>query len=240
MSWFNENFETTEQDFNSQQEEYAKKSVRRVWIKPGTAIDVLFVDERAFAFDEHRYKVGDNWNNFVTCLGLRNGCPFCEGGHEPDRVTIFTVIDLSEWTDKRGVVHKNEKKILAVKTQAAKLLMDKKKSWGGLQNKLVKIRRTGDKDAASGSDFELMMRDGKVLQPNLTAFKDLTPFDYMKLFAPMSKDDLIAAWIRVRGQQGSSAAVPVDGGAAQNSAPAQAHSSAPATMSSQLDEVLPF
>lgn len=204
--WFQTGEQAIDKSFADHQEDMARRSVRRVWMKPATAIEVVALDEEFFTFWEHQLQIGERWDNFYTCLRNKNApCPLCEAGFESKLTTVFTVIDCNRWEDKQGKVHQYEKKILPVKVNTAKMLKDKKSSWGGLKGKAIRIHRKGPKDAATGSDFELVMKDGKIVEVRMDALAkklppntDLNPYDYRTLFYPKTYEDLRIQVARAR------------------------------------------
>jgi hypothetical protein len=190
MSWYSTGSQKVEEQQRLAQEQRDNQAPFRVFMKPGEERVLIYLDEEGFSFNEHTIQVGSRWTQF-TCSGVNNGCPLCKND-KSYLITLFSVVELSEWVDKRGTKHTNEVKIHALKPEAAMSLLKKKARWGGLIGRQVIVGRKGDKDAASGSDFELQ------LGPNGTPLiyakdKLLTKYqlvDYLKYFAPKPPDDV--------------------------------------------------
>lgn len=212
MSWFSDGFATTKSDLEEKKDQQLRNSARRFWVKTDTYTDVIFLDERAISFREHKFwNPGGGGSDEFTCLGLAGACPACLDGHEAQKVTVFSIIDTSKWSDKKGNVHENEKKLLVVYPEQAAALMEKKANWGGLSGKAVRIRRTGKTSPSSGNDFELLMRDARPLVVDLSKYKDNQPFDYIKLFSPLHRDKARILYARIQRNDQKSEAIALDG-----------------------------
>ena len=208
MSWYNENFSTAEEDLKKRKDQQLKNSARRFYLKADTATDIVFLDDRAFTFDEHKIWVSGQQPVFFTCIGVKNGCPGCLDGYNKERVTMFSIIDTSRWEDKKKQVHENEKKILAVGPEMANVLREKKNAWTGLVGRAVKVRRVGAKSPSYGTEFEPLMRDGKIITVDIkTRYKDHAPFDYPAIFAPQNRDDLVILLAKAKRDDDKSAPV---------------------------------
>lgn len=185
MSWYSQGQEAVVKQVEMYEERKKNRAPNRLWLPPNTSRGVIFLDEEGFSFMEHNVKNGNRWEQF-TCLGPNNGCPICAAGDKPYQITVFSIIDLSEWADKKGVIHKNEKIIHALKATNAFSLLEKKKRWGGLIGTQVIVTRKDDKDSSAGSDFEPGMNAGRIMKFKLnpTANEAHRPFDYVQIYAP--------------------------------------------------------
>lgn len=201
-NWYDEGFAKTEEIARERQRQQDKQKVRRVWMKAGNFVEVLILDDKSFSFWEHDIRSEGKWGNHYTCLanmkganGLPMECPACLASNKRYYITLIPVIDMTAWTDKQGKKHQYEKKVLALKEQPALLIKQKKEQWGGLKNRFVRITRKGEKDFSSGSDFELMLRDGKVIEPRKEWLDkmDTKPFNFPDLFRPGSYADMASA-----------------------------------------------
>ena len=188
MSWYSTGGQKVEEQQRIAQEQRENQPPYRVFMKAGEERVLIYLDEEGFSFQEHTVKVGEYWKQF-TCSGVNNGCPLCKND-KSYLITLFSTVELSTWTDKRGTVHENEVKIHALKPEAAMSLLKKKARWGGLVGRQVIVGRKGDKDAASGSDFELQL--GPNGTPLIYAKEKLLAkykvVEYMKYFAPKPPD----------------------------------------------------
>jgi hypothetical protein len=137
---------------------------------------------------EHQLQINGDWRNWFTCLAqLDQACPICQARLKASQTAILTVIDHSQWTDKKGKVHKDELKIFAVKTSqsAYKLLLKLHKRNEGLRGLTVNASRLGDKSAGVGDQYEVVK---KVVLP-----VECQPLPYGTIFAPKTPRELRAA-----------------------------------------------
>lgn len=105
-------------------------------------------------FHEHNLNLNGSWRNWFICTQDEEPCPICEGGSSPYYAAALTVIDHSEYTDKNGVVHKDEKRLFVAKRDTIKKLQKIASKRGGLRGCTFEISRVGDKSANTGSDYE--------------------------------------------------------------------------------------
>ena len=76
-----------------------------------------------------------SWLNWETCIQDigEEDCPLCDAGMSPSYVCVFTVIDHSEFTTKKGVLVKDQIRLLVLKTSArAKMWRQKSRRDGNL------------------------------------------------------------------------------------------------------------
>ena len=98
--------------------EARSKAVWRFWIPTGGSTSITFLDgdldpDGILAVPrwyEHQVFMNGNWRNWFVCVSEDEVCPLCEGGDHASLVTGFTVLDHSEYTDKKGTVHKKDRK----------------------------------------------------------------------------------------------------------------------------------
>lgn len=132
----------------------------RVWVKPGTSQEFVFVDDTPFCFYEHNPKIDGNWKNWVTCLqSVSDGeVPCCEilGQNSRYYIGYLTVVDMSKWTDKKGNVHQYEVKLLPAKLKTLKKFKRKKEERGSLVGCIYRTTREDDKSANVGDEFEFV------------------------------------------------------------------------------------
>lgn len=132
----------------------------RVWLKPGTSQEFVFVDDTPFCFYEHNPKIDGSWKNWITCLkDVSDGeVPCCEilGQNSRYYVGYLTVVDMSKWTDKKGNVHQYEVKLLPAKLKTLKKFKRKKEERGSLVGCIYRATREDDKSANVGDEFEFV------------------------------------------------------------------------------------
>lgn len=210
MGFLSRGSDSLDRDVQGQQDRKERMMARRVFIPAGKSINVVFLDDDPVRFEEYRIWKG-KFPDYVTRPEQGQRDHFLHAGMKADVRYAYTVIDCSRWKDKKGQEHSNEKRLLVVSPDVAKLLRDKKASWGGIKHKAVTIRRKGEKDSGSGSDFELVMKNGVVAAVNIKVFKDIEPFNYEKILAPASDDESIRILALVKKAAQSNEAISVDG-----------------------------
>ena len=131
-----------------------------------------------------------SWNNYFTCLEpMGEECPLCawadlnDGMYSRYKAQFFTIIDTSEYKDKKDVVHKNQKRLLCAKRKSADLLVrrylqlieDDKTLRGA---KFKTYRSASDKSPAIGDDWTFME------MIDLSALEDSEQLDYNEFLRP--------------------------------------------------------
>jgi len=165
------------------------------WLKTGETKEVIMLDDDFISYYEHYMVEGNDWKNAVRemCIG-DTSCPLCTHGVRRSLVSLLSLVDTSEWTDKQGNIHKNEKKIMKINNAQAINLKILKANLGGLKGKRLQITRPTDKDPNTGSAFIPMAKDGKVVSYDLVAQaaqgKDVSPLDYKKHFVQKTSEEL--------------------------------------------------
>lgn len=157
-SWAQQGFDGTKQEEERLATMYGPN---RIWVKPGTSQEFVFVDDTPFCFYEHNPKIDGNWKNWVTCLqNVTDGgeVPCCEilGANSRYYVGYLTVVDMSKWTDKKGNVHQYEVKLLPAKLKTLKKFKRKKEERGSLVGCIYRTTREDDKSANVGDEFEFI------------------------------------------------------------------------------------
>lgn len=196
---------------NEERKLFSNGGPRRFWLGAGEMKEVSFIDDEAVHFDEHAFELNGKWGNYEHCIGLDNGCPFCLNKHFVYTVTVFTIIDHTGWTDRNGQTYVDQKKILAAKPDQAVLLRDLAQTVGGLKGKRVLVRRSSKRNSPSwGTSYTLVMKDGQPIQTDWSKFDKsiLVPFDYEKLYAPKTKEQLQALYQQVQMSSRFSRGVP--------------------------------
>jgi hypothetical protein len=142
----------------------------RFWMPNDTETMITFLDGNLnengvldeIVMEEHQLQINGKWNNFFPCTCDTEPCPLCASPNEKEskksHVALFTVIDHGEWTDSNGKVHRNERKLYAVKRDTLKLLRKQAVKRGGLAGCTFEVSRTGDRSASVGSHFDFVKK----------------------------------------------------------------------------------
>lgn len=178
-------------------EQEAKKAAsenftRRFWIPDGGETRITFLDGElddegllsTVSYWEHQLKMNGHFRNWFPCTQIEEPCPICEGGEAtPSLVSVFTIIDHSEWKDKNGNTHKNEKSLFVCKRETFKRLQKIAAKRGGLAGITFEVSRTGDKSPNVGDSFDYEEKSTpKELMEKYGLSKDeVTPYDYEKV-----------------------------------------------------------
>lgn len=167
----------------------------RLWMPPGSTREVVFVPPaESVNLYEHGLRINGQWKgNQFTCLkGIDDGgCPICEEAGENTRyyVGMFTVVDTSAWTDRRGNKHQFEITLLPCKFKSLKKFRRKAQervdSGGtGLAGCMYRLARDGKEDPQIGSEAEF------VREVDLQKLFALALFKGKKLSELMDKADV--------------------------------------------------
>ena len=193
MNWYSKGTDAIKEVVQARAEARDKMQPRRIWLKPNSNATLIYLDDAGFNFYEHAIEVpGQKLPVYVTCTGRANGCKACMAGVRSYHITLYSVCDTTKWVDNQGNEHKNEKRIHALKAESALALAEKSQRWGGLVGRPVIVTRKGQRDAAAGSDFEPVMKNGQQVLYKLDLNKDThRPFDYEKIYAPKSDEEMI-------------------------------------------------
>lgn len=173
-----------------------EKAVARLWLKPGEEAHVIFVDDEPVWCERHVVKVGDKKFVEFTCLSPDEPCPIClKEGKRPLGITYYTVIDLRQYERRDGTLVKHNKVLLPARRTLAKQIIDFKNKFGSLVGLRAILKRYSQQDPSCGIIIDFV-RDNKGVPKkyNLSALgKDYTiPFDYEKVLAPPTKEELKA------------------------------------------------
>lgn len=180
---------------------------RRFWLKNDTSAKVTFLDNPDFFVSEHKLKIGNDFNNFFTCLVDFDVCPLCESGNNPSYEIVGTVIDHSVYIGNDGKEYRDQKKLLVCKGIARQhLLKQIARNDDNLQFCHFEISRgSGDKECSTGEDINFEKRLNK---KSITAYlkkawdkqgkqytdeyieEFLTPYNYEEVFKPYTQEEL--------------------------------------------------
>lgn len=136
-------------------------SVFRFWMPEGKDTSITFLDgdvdndllDITFLYEHNVFRNG-HWRNWYICTQDTEPCPICEGGIKPYYAGFLTVIDHGEYTDKKGVIHRDEVKILVAKRDSLRQLLKLAVKRGGLRGCRFDVSRTGDKSPSIGNVFD--------------------------------------------------------------------------------------
>ena len=189
MSWFNNDnaFHDT-----------ASSSVRRFWMKNGTDREITFIDPASVDFNgqqiptpiqyqEYNLNMNGHWRNWFTRPTDDTQDFLKELGHRASKVAALTVIDHSEWTDRKGVVHKDEITMYVVKRSSTvwKQIERFYANHGSLEGQRFRISRMGDKSPGAGSLLE-HIGASDVYDPQVHK-----PLNYFDILAPKTRQELM-------------------------------------------------
>jgi len=202
MTWYSQGEEgrkNVEAEQKRRQEQF--DAPRRFWLRPDANTDIVFLDSEGFFLKEHSYKSGGNWQNYETCIAdMGEECAFCEDGHRSSYIAVFTVLDLSQFETKDKLKVTASKKLFVLKGLTIKKFLKKRDARkGNITLAKFNTTRYEAKEAATGTDFEfiqkLSVKQAMALRQKTGPYSMkeeewLQPFDYMKIFAPKSPDEL--------------------------------------------------
>jgi|Cruoilmetagenom7_1024161.scaffolds.fasta_scaffold08548_4 hypothetical protein len=170
---------------------------RRFFVKRGTERRVTFLDGdlddegelSMVMYYEHNLFMNGNWRNFFVCTGNEDEpCPICEEGKLPAMVAVFTIIDHTEYTDKKGDTHKDNVMLLVAKRGTQKLLEYQAAKRGGLAGVTFDVARIDeDQSAAVGTSFDYV---GKNEVPKLLKKFGAEVIDYEDVIHYRTPDEL--------------------------------------------------
>lgn len=190
MSWYNDDtaFNDTK-DYGPRRFWMPNNSERKITIVDAPNITLNGVQIKTpFQFQEYNIQLNGHWRNWFTRHPNASEDLLAEMGHKASRVAVFTVIDHNEYTDKKGVVHKDKTCIYVIKRSLPIFSMWERAMarFGSLQGKTFLISRMGDKSSGCGSVIE-RVEDWQGFNPSTHQ-----PLNYLDLFAPKSREELTA------------------------------------------------
>lgn len=169
--WWKNTWNDADDAQKEQSKRFDNKGPRRFWIPVAKTVRVIYLDEIPFQLWGHNWKANGNWRNWASCLvknGIDKVCPGCEqpmGKGSTMKLYYagcFTVIELTPWTDKKGVLHEFQHRLFEAKSGSVKrpgTLQRMKKLYakhGGLKGLVVDVEREGDQSAGCGDSFEVI------------------------------------------------------------------------------------
>jgi hypothetical protein len=132
------------------------------------------------------------WSNFSTVPSPDEKDPLRDF-ERPSSIVVFTVIDHSSWTSPQGKTYVDQKRLFVAKRNSP--------AWGILQRQIERLRDKKNFDSLRGCRFESSRHGDKTPSVGnsfdfIERVEDLDsldqPFDYGKILAPKSADDLEA------------------------------------------------
>lgn len=195
-----------------------EKGVPRFYLKPtpgsrpeGEGKDnearLVFLDSTGFWIHEHNLKLEGKWGNFFTCTKDFQPCEICNQLNDKSIFTCYyTVIDTRKFVKKDGTVSKHRRVLLPAKGSAIDVIEELRKQHGDLRGLVVDVKRLSDRDPNCGRDFSVVFKDGRVarIDPSKKFEGDLSkPYDYMKVLAPPTAEELTSANVSVSTVVGS-------------------------------------
>lgn len=158
MSWYQSGFGGVD---NEQARIDSQYGPSRFYIKVGTSKDFVFADDDPFCLYEHNFKMDGRWTNWVTCLqGVSDDCVCCQilGPNSRYYVGFSTIVDCTEWVDKKGNKHQYEVKLFPAKLRTLKQLRRKKDEKTSLIACMYKGSRDDDKSPQVGGELEFQRK----------------------------------------------------------------------------------
>lgn len=178
-------------------EERRKNTVRRFWLKPEGTTKIVFLDDNPPIIDEHQVKIDGDWKHWFTCNSVIGAeCPHCKAGNKPSVTGFYTILDMSEWTDSKGNVHRNERQLFSVKLKTLKKLKrasakQRAKGFDGLVGCVFEVYRTDSDAPNTGDDYEFIERlTEEELKDLVGKNGTIEPFDYAQILAPKTEEEM--------------------------------------------------
>ena len=159
---------------------------------------VVFLDSVGFWVFEHNLKIENKWGNFATCTKDFQPCEICSQlSDKPVYTCYYTVIDTRRWAKKDGTISKPRRVLYPAKGAAIEIIEKLKAKHGDLRGLVVDIGRSGERDPNCGRDFDVVLtKEGKVARVDpakrFPEKDESKPYDYMKILAPPTADELKA------------------------------------------------
>jgi len=187
MSWYNND--------NGFPDE-GKKYTRRFWMPNNTEKQITFVDgpvidcggtqvQTPFKIEEYQIQLNNSWKNWFTRPINPEDDVLKQMGNRASKVAVFTVIDHSEWTDKKGNVHRDELSLYVVKRSSqtwGQIERQLSRNNGNLRGMKFNVSRMGDKSPGVGSFLEF---EGRTELP-----QNIQAFNYLDILKPKTKAEM--------------------------------------------------
>lgn len=177
---------------------------------------IVFLNERQKNVHEHEiYDARAKTIEHFTCIAEHlpgSFCALCDVGLRPYYAGVYTILDGRKWTDRKGAVHKNERKLLVGKIRVVQTLKRRAQEQGGsLRGCVFEVHRNDARSSRVGDDFKFIRRI-KEAELRQMFGKEAEPLDIEKIFdlRPESEVDRAANRVRNMLSSGESANAAVD------------------------------
>ena len=189
MSWFKTGFAATEEAWDFNADGGSGGGPRRHWQPAGTTNRLLFLDDDPTCLWEHNAKINGSWKWWEPCK-IRNKmeatCATCERYDDrwPYFTGLFTVMNLTPWTSKKGHIFNLQREIFSPKLGGKdkpgvlKKVEKLKAKHGRLRGLVFDVERSGAKTESCGDDFELVE---KIDPGDIAAFRDKMVAEHLTL-----------------------------------------------------------
>jgi hypothetical protein len=176
------------------------------------------VDEEPWFFRyEHNMKNPRTgfFDIFLGCVRDYDNCPICIGENKDGSYNMYlTVIDLTEFTDKKDNVHEFSRKLLVVKSRDQNKFLRRfetlEKQGLTLRGALFETHRDKDTDPAIGNDIEFIetvpeeelleyVREYDDREGKTHTEECHEPFDYVKMYPEKDAEELAEMYAAVGG-----------------------------------------
>lgn len=154
MSWYQSGFGGVDQEQARIESQYGPG---RFYVRVGGTKDFVFADDEPVCIYEHNPKINGNFRNWLTCLqGVSDDVVCCQilGPNSRYYCGYLTVVDCTEWIDKKGNKHQYEVKLFPAKLRTLKQIRRKKDDRGSLVATMYTAARDDDKSASVGGELE--------------------------------------------------------------------------------------
>lgn len=177
-----------------------EKSVRRFYLSQEEGKNegvIVFLDNpRAYTWEHEIDTSGDgSWKSraYLSCVKDNDSCEVCGDSHKSYYVCYGSVFDTRKYI-KDGQQVMQGKSLFGAKKQTMHKIRDLIKEYGDLRGLAFKVKRyPGSKEPKVGSDFKYL---GKVDVVKQFGKEDSTPFDYNKILARPTPEELQAYGIK--------------------------------------------
>lgn len=156
-----------------------------------------------FCFSEHNLTIDGDWKNWLTCVAkITPPCPLCSAGHYKYYIGMYSV--LASYEDDNGI-ERWTKKLFAAKIDGIERVRLKQTQYAKdgripdkqFQHCMFHVSRASERSVVTGDDLEFIRKltrdEVAALLPQPQQGQEpisIDPYDYEKLFAPKSRDEL--------------------------------------------------
>jgi hypothetical protein len=205
--WFQEGAagrKMAEQKAKEQKLRYESQLPWTFRVDVGARVPATFLDDAWFYLNIHDVQLpGDKFYTPVTCIQDVDTCPVCVSSKLSSYVLITTILNHSKYKTKKGEELQHYKQLAMFKGTALTNLQYRREDLkGSIKFHCFKFARGKEKECRTGSDITYFK---KFTPANMKLFipkdiisdtekaKDfLAPYNYEKLFAPKSIEELSA------------------------------------------------